>query len=93
MVSVIQKKKDKIRRDRAPPSVDAHESTDLSGEIWSVLHTLRPCAETVSLVSSIKRCLSGQSLKSNRETEDAVQNWLKVLTATFFNESIQMLFS
>jgi hypothetical protein len=81
-------KKGKIRCDGAPPSGDAHES---SGKISSVLHTFRPCAERISLVSSLKGCLSGQGLKSNRETKDVVQNWLKVLTATFFDENIQML--
>jgi len=77
-------KEGRIRRDRASPSVDAHESKSSSGKISRVLHTSPTLAKWVSLVSSLKRSLSGQSLKSDRETKDFVQNWLKSLDGEIF---------
>jgi len=83
MVSVVQKRQDKAR-----PRSDVSRRAWIEKFKWKKSRAFpilpRRCAEWVSLLSSLKRYLSGQSLKSNRKTKGVVQNCLKVLIATFY---------
>jgi hypothetical protein len=52
----------------------------------------RPCTEWPSLVSP-PQCvfLTGQSLRSDQEKRDVLEDWLKGLAFTFFEEGTQKL--
>lgn len=51
------------------------------------------CRVRDKLFLHLKRFLDGQSLESDQETKDAVQEWLNGLAVNFFDKGIQKLMS